>query len=378
MRWFRENVGQLFSCLLKTGGTLEGEFAALCPTSTLNTGPWRDGTRKRWVLRKLRMENLGIRLYVQSIMRPQIPRPDLIYCNTTATLPGLELAARGGSKILCHVHELEYCMRAGIGHAASQRVLDLSDRIIACSQAVADNLIERHHVAADRIDVVHEYISVPPAGSHPDGRRWLRDQLGIKPNAFIVGGSGALEWRKGTDLFVQLAALIRRMKPSLDVHFLWLGGDSRSTQGAEFLHDVELCGLKDRVTLVPSQPDPMRYFSGLDLFVLPSREDPYPLVCLEAAACGCPILCFNRAGGMPEFVEDDCGAVAPYLDIQTMASQVLRFLADGELRDRHGRAAQAKVRDRHDVSVAAPKILEIMRRIMTADEPADRALAACP
>ncbi|MDH6063711.1 hypothetical protein, partial [Umezakia ovalisporum] len=38
-------------------------------------------------------------------------------------------------------------------------------------------------------------------------------------------------------------------------------------------------------------------------------------VCLEAASLGKPILCFDKAGGEPEFVEDDCGFIVPYLDL---------------------------------------------------------------
>ena len=41
------------------------------------------------------------------------------------------------------------------------------------------------------------------------------------------------------------------------------------------------------------------------------EEDPYTLVCLEAAALEKPYVCFEGAGGSPEFVEEDCGFVVP-------------------------------------------------------------------
>lgn len=364
MRWLRTvNPGE-FSCLLNHGGELQHQFAELCPTSILQNGFWSEGRLSRQMLRKVGLEALGRGLQVRSVLHRQVFRPDLIYCNTVAPLPALEAAVSLGGRILCHVHELEFSFQAGAGGAAaSQKVLNLCDHFIACSEAVALNLVERHAIARDRIDVVHESIDTTQAAGYQEAssRRWIRDKLGLGPDTFIVAAAGALEWRKGPDLFVQLALIVRKMRPQLNVHFVWLGGSS-NLESTKFLHDLAQADLTARVTLIPSQPDPMHYFAGFDLLALMSREDPFPLVCLEAAASGCPILCFNRAGGMPEFVERDCGSVVPYLDLEMMASEILRYESNRELRLRCGRAAQAKVRERHDVAIAGPQILEVMRR----------------
>jgi glycosyltransferase involved in cell wall biosynthesis len=83
---------------------------------------------------------------------------------------------------------------------------------------------------------------------------------------------------------------------------------------------------------------------------------------LEAAALEKPIICFAGAGGMPEFVEDDCGFVVPYLDITAMAERVACLLDSPECRLKMGEAACRKVAQRHDISVAAPRIMEIIER----------------
>ena len=79
------------------------------------------------------------------------------------------------------------------------------------------------------------------------------------------------------DLFVQVAKAVRENRPDLGLHFLWLGGSPDTWGSHEFMHDSELCRLTDYVSLIHAQPDPLRYFSGADLFLLPSREDSYPL-----------------------------------------------------------------------------------------------------
>jgi glycosyltransferase involved in cell wall biosynthesis len=102
--------------------------------------------------------------------------------------------------------------------------------------------------------------------------------------------------------------------------------------------------------------------AAADVFALTSREDPYPLVCLEAAALGKPIVCFAGAGGAPEFVEQDCGFVVPYFDVTAMAGRIASLLESADCRIKMGAAARRKVAERHDISVAAPRILEIIER----------------
>jgi glycosyltransferase involved in cell wall biosynthesis len=83
---------------------------------------------------------------------------------------------------------------------------------------------------------------------------------------------------------------------------------------------------------------------------------------LEAAALGKPIVCFAEAGGMPEFVEEDCGFVVPYLDVAAMAERVVCLLESRECRLKMGEAARHKITERHDVSVAGPQIVNIIER----------------
>jgi len=106
--------------------------------------------------------------------------------------------------------------------------------------------------------------------------------------------------------------------------------------------------------------NPRDYFAAADVFALTSREDPFPLVNLEAATAEVPTVCFDEAGGSKEFVEDDCGFVVPYLDVEAMAGRVVEILTTPGLRDRLGRRAAEKVRERHDIEVVAPKLLELI------------------
>ena len=58
----------------------------------------------------------------------------------------------------------------------------------------------------------------------------------------------------------------------------------------------------------------------------------------------------------------DCGFVVPYLDIESMANRVITLLDRPDCRTKMGIAARRKVSERHDISVAAPRIMEIIEK----------------
>jgi glycosyltransferase involved in cell wall biosynthesis len=56
--------------------------------------------------------------------------------------------------------------------------------------------------------------------------------------------------------------------------------------------------------------------------------------------------------------------VLPYLDVDAMAEAILTLQQSEELRREQGRRAEAKVRQRHDVNTAAPRIVDIVERLL--------------
>jgi len=261
--------------------------------------------------------------------------------------------------ILTHVHELEYWFREMSGLALSS-LLARTHQFIACSNAVRENLIREHSVASEKVETVHE--SIPVGQIRPERvRQQVRKELRVPDSAGLVIGGGRHTWRKGGDLFVQLAQVVCQERSN--VYFAWIG--SLPSEIADLEHDIRLAGLTEKVRVTGVVSKTADYFAAGDVFALTSRDDPYPLVCLEAAALEKPIVCFAGAGGMPEFVENDCGFVVPYLDLAAMADRVIFLLDSPECRIKMGTAARHKVEERHDISEAGPRIMEIIERAIS-------------
>ncbi|RZK38156.1 MAG: glycosyltransferase, partial [Hymenobacter sp.] len=177
----------------------------------------------------------------------------------------------------------------------------------------------------------------------------------------IVGAMASINWRKGPELFIEVARRVLKSNP--DVRFMWVGGKKNSPAYQEVERDVRLLGLENLIVLAGEQIDIHSYYSAFDIFLLTSREDPFPLVCLEAALAYTPVICFSKAGGMPEFVRDDAGFVVPYLDLDAMADKVLELLQNESLRQQYSKVAHDRVLKMCTIDVVGPQILQLIESI---------------
>lgn len=342
LRWFRDHTHFPFLILLREDGELKPEFEAIAPVIVLNHGGFSE-------------ETIAEQLEIYDI--------SLIYSNTVVNGMLLKALAHLQCPIISHIHELEQTIRYYVDLTFFQWVEQYTTQYIVASEAVRDNLRDNHGIAAEKLNVIYEFI---PTRSDSIDQTKLRQalcaELEIPENAFIVGGGGTIEWRKGIDVFVQLLRTLHQKRLGTPIYFLWVGGPTDSVLFHSIANDIKLLGLEPYIHFVGVQPDPLNYFAACDVFALVSREDPFPLVCLEAASLGKPIVCFDAAGGMKEFVEEDCGFILPYLNTEAMAERILQLIDSPELRDRLGQQARRKVEGHHDVNVLAPKILKIIER----------------
>jgi glycosyltransferase involved in cell wall biosynthesis len=71
-----------------------------------------------------------------------------------------------------------------------------------------------------------------------------------------------------------------------------------------------------------------KHLDKLDVFMLSSREDTYPLVVVEAASLGVPTIYFDQSGGIYDFIDAQSGIRVDYLDVQAMANAIEQLKND--------------------------------------------------
>jgi glycosyltransferase involved in cell wall biosynthesis len=363
LRWFKANGRRPFSILVAQDGELVSEYEKLADTWAADRSHWCPGG-----LRAQGLRALGLGRWAESAFRADVRKFarrssfELIYVNS-GTIEGARLIdlLELGIPVLMHIHALEFFLYKEAG-SALPGVLSRPKQFIACSGAVRENLIRRHGITPDRIETVHAAIPVEEVRSTRT-RAEVLQELQLPNDALVVVSCGRLYWGKGADLFVQLARTVCRQ--CSNAYFVWIG-PTEPEEVVRFKHDIRILGLEQNVRLTGAVHGSADYLAAADVFVLTSREDSFPLACLESAALGKPIVCFEEAGGMPEFVEKDCGFVVPYLDVAAMSDRVTWLLGFPEARFKMGEAARRKVLERHDISSAAPHIMEIIERTAVA------------
>lgn len=364
LRWFRDNASIPFRIMLRNGGELEPDFQALGPVNVFNREMFsKMGLSKKSILFS-RFKAVVNRIYLNNLKKQLLQdNIGLIYSNTVTNGEVLEFLSGLNCPVITYVHELEYWIRQ-TGLHNFNRVKKYTTHYIAVSEAVKKNLVQTHKIPEKKVEVVYGFIPTSSGEIETQKTNNMRKILNIPNSAFIVGGSGFENWRKGQDLFIQLAISVSRKFKDRPVHFVWVGGNQTGISFYKKTHDIKLSGIEDRIHFISQNSNPMDYYFIFDVFTMVSREDPFPLVNLEVAALGKPILCFENAGGTSEFIENDAGFVIPYLDIVAMADKVICLARDEALRKRLGSFAMHKVRERHAVEVIAPKVTEIIERFL--------------
>lgn len=356
LRWIRENTDLTFEVVLLDGGPLVDELRKLGPVRVLSD--LRDRRASRWLVwARLDRQAAMVRGVLARRWLSHLRAVPTIYCNSVSSLRVLRLLGRSPRVVISHVHELQGALGMP-GTEDDRRLLQTqADWVVAASDLVADYLVRQHGIAPERVVRHYEFIEVDAfLAQVPEQVADLRSELGIPPDAAVVGAVGVTEARKGPDLFLMLAMSFRRRDLGRPLHLVWVGANPDTRETRWLKHDIEKSGLADTVHLVGPQAVPAPWFELFDAFALTSREDPFPLVCLETSLLGTPMVCFDNTG-MSEFAGDgDCGFVVPYLDIEAMADRVQQLLTDATLRADVGRRAAARVRALHDVSSAAPAL----------------------
>lgn len=123
----------------------------------------------------------------------------------------------------------------------------------------------------------------------------FRQRYNIEDKRIILGVAFDWGYRKGLDVFIELAKKI----------------DHRKVIVLVGLAEEQTCGLPSNVISIGrtnSQKELAEIYSAADVFFNPTREDNYPTVNMESIACGTPVVTFNT-GGSPEMVDEKTGRV---------------------------------------------------------------------
>jgi glycosyltransferase involved in cell wall biosynthesis len=249
------------------------------------------------------------------------------------------LARLTGVRSVVHVH---VAWAHGYSAPAKWSVRNAS-AVFAISRFVADTVVatgtprERVQTILNGIDVARWDPSIGGAG--------IRSEFGIPQGAPLLASVSRLFRQKGQHELFRAFARVRESAP--DAWLLVVGADAVEVHGGSFTAELRVLagelGIADRVVFAGERSDVPRIMAACDIFTLPSFEEPFGLVYLEAMAMGRPVVGINN-GGTPEVVEHGrSGLLATQDDIDGLAAHILSLIRDPELRASMGAYGRARV-----------------------------------
>ena len=179
----------------------------------------------------------------------------------------------------------------------------------------------------------------------------IRDDLGLPDGVTVALFAGDLRTsRKNLDTVLQALIL------TPDLHLAIAG----STDGSPYPMLSKALGLSSRVHFLGHRSDMPALMRAADLFVFPSRYEPFGLVLLEALASGLPVVTAAAVGGA-SILTPACGIVLPDPNaVDTLAAALCTLAQDDERRQKMGVAARA-VAEQHSWSHMAQAYLNVCR-----------------
>ncbi|MFC0339702.1 glycosyltransferase family 4 protein [Paracoccus niistensis] len=202
---------------------------------------------------------------------------------------------------------------------------------------------------------------------HPAGNRSaLRRELGLDPDALLVGCFGRVRAQKGVDLLAEAALRVFPRHPRAQLVFSGRITADNRTFAEGLMAKAKAAGLGDRIRFLGEIPwgEVVRLYRALDLFAAPARWEGFGLTPLEAMASGVPVVA-ARVGAYETLIRDgETGTLVPREDVDALATALDRWLSDDAGREAAGRAARAHVEENHAIESEARAIVAVYRRLL--------------
>lgn len=225
-----------------------------------------------------------------------------------------------------------------------RRIAPRSDAIFAISEFVAEGLVERGFLRG-RVLLIRNCLDTEHPRWNVPFRPVLREELGLNEETVVIGLVARLfHWKGHRRLLDAFAAL-----PQIDrCHLVFVGDDDPRAEGSGRLFSAELKARADElglrnVSFVGFREDVANVMDSFDVYAMPSWEEPFGMVYLEAMYRSRPVLALDSGGAREIVVHGSTGLLADPWQPGNLAEQLAAMVEDPVLRARMGACGRRRV-----------------------------------
>ena len=264
---------------------------------------------------------------------------DVIHANSVrAGLVAIIARRLGGPPVVVQCHD--HLPRNAVGHLTREAIARGARLVVAVSDYTAAEF--NHGLRRPKAERIYISVDHRRFSSVAPGAARIREELGLPEDAPLLAEVAQITPWKGQDTAIRALALVRERH---DAHLLIVGDVAFSSQRYDNLgfrrsldDIVAETGVEHAVHFLGRRRDVAELIAEIDMLLLPSWDEPFGLVVLEAMAVGTTVLVTNR-GGVREYVRDGInGRLLPPHSIGAWATAISDLLDEPETIRRMGRS----------------------------------------
>jgi glycosyltransferase involved in cell wall biosynthesis len=236
------------------------------------------------------------------------------------------------------------------------------DKVIVVSDILKRALINRHGISSDKVIRIYNGIEI----SHYDPDMMdsrsveIRDRLGVKKDAILVGAIGRLVWQKGFEFLIR--CLQQVVKAHREIKVIFVGDGPLRSNLEELSLSLEVKGI---TIFTGFRSDIKDLLSAVDIVVVPSLREGFPMVTLEAMAMAKPIIATTIDGIMEQISDGVEGLLVPPKDSVALATAINKMIENTELAHSLGSAARKRLEREFTVEKMIDETEEVYRSLLT-------------
>lgn len=229
-------------------------------------------------------------------------------------------------------------------------------RIIAVSERAKRQIMEYYHVPSAAVTVIHNGVdhSIFNTNGRKEARDRVRKRFGVSESDILLVFASTNFHLKGLEYLIRGMAKLN--KPNLKL--LVIGGDDKR----QYETLANSLGIEDRVIFAGKGRDMKEFYQSGDVFAYPTLYDPFANVCLEAMACGLPVIT-SRVNGVSDIITDGMDGLIlddPADEVQ-IAGKISTLLDSKKRRDMSEKA-QSLVRQ-YGMELHLEKVLALYKEV---------------
>jgi len=236
--------------------------------------------------------------------------------------------------------------------------------LFAISNYIKECVIEKYPVPKEKIYLLHDFINLKNFNKSLYNRNDTRKIYSIPEDALVIGMAGRISPGKGHEDFIDTAKIILKNNPQ-NIYFVVIGGASHGEDvyGNKIKLYAKESGVEDKIIFTGFNSEIPKLLNMLDIFVLPSHEESFGIIVLEAMAMELPVIATNNAGVVDIVEDNETGILIEPKKPERIAESIKILMNDKNKRNNFGIKGRKRVDEVFSTGIIISQLMEYYKNV---------------